>query len=384
MLASGVNANLARYRVLIVDDQRDVRRVLATGLTMIGLKIEVVEVPSAEEALLVALHGAFDLMISDVYLPGISGLDLVRRVKRVHPGLKFMLMTGMTDPAVRREVENAGAEAFFYKPVDMEVFLKAVEVSLGTIAVEAQPDRKKSRTEPETKPVTYKAMDDVARPELDRLEMLRQKTGAGYAALADGQGKLIAEAGQPVGKFADPDLITGLRNAVQSAAQISSHFGQPDPESILCVAGRNAYSCLASVGLEHMLFLIGSQPWQSQPNVLGKWIPEAVSDFRRMLIQPEAGSGIATLEELPEQVGEADVLEEGLLPPLDEELAHVEVSPEEQAAMDALFGMAGQQTVKGDALDAFWDNLVDESGELHKRDNSISYDEAKDMGLAPE
>jgi hypothetical protein len=77
-------------------------------------------------------------------------------------------------------------------------------------------------------------------------------------------------------------------------------------------------------------------------------------------------------------------VEEGLLPSLDEELAHVEVSPEEQAAMDALFGMAGQQTVKGDALDAFWDNLVDESGELHKRDNSISYDEAKDMGLAPE
>jgi DNA-binding NtrC family response regulator len=84
---------MPRYRVLIVDDQKDIRRLLNTGLSILPEKIDVVDVPSAEEAMLV-LRGSFDLMVSDIRLPGISGLDLFRRIHKQHPKMKIMLMTG--------------------------------------------------------------------------------------------------------------------------------------------------------------------------------------------------------------------------------------------------------------------------------------------------
>ena len=85
------------YQILIVDDQHNVRRVLASGLQSLGQQIEVTEVPSAEEAMLIAPRRKFDLIITDVRLPGMSGLDLVSRLKLRNPEIKLILMTGAED-----------------------------------------------------------------------------------------------------------------------------------------------------------------------------------------------------------------------------------------------------------------------------------------------
>jgi CheY-like chemotaxis protein len=54
-----------------VDDQKDIRRLLLAGLsTLSAIQVEIVDVPSAEEAMLVATSGTFDLMVSDVRLSG--------------------------------------------------------------------------------------------------------------------------------------------------------------------------------------------------------------------------------------------------------------------------------------------------------------------------
>ena len=70
---------MSSYHILIVDDQKDIRRVLVSGLQTLGQKLDVIEVPSAEEAMLLAPRRTFDLIVTDVRLPGISGLDLVKR-----------------------------------------------------------------------------------------------------------------------------------------------------------------------------------------------------------------------------------------------------------------------------------------------------------------
>ena len=57
-----------------------------------------VDVPSGEEALLVASRRPVDLLIADVRLPGISGLELMARVHKRNPELKTILITGLTDP----------------------------------------------------------------------------------------------------------------------------------------------------------------------------------------------------------------------------------------------------------------------------------------------
>ena len=69
---------MTSFRILVVDDQRDVRRLFADGLQMLGPGMDILELPSGEEALLVAFRKTIHLVITDIKLPGISGFDLVK------------------------------------------------------------------------------------------------------------------------------------------------------------------------------------------------------------------------------------------------------------------------------------------------------------------
>ena len=76
---------MARYHILIVDDQRDVRLLLRTSLETLKLDLEIIDVPSAEEALLVLGKEQIDLMVVDIRLPGMSGLELHDRAGKRTP-----------------------------------------------------------------------------------------------------------------------------------------------------------------------------------------------------------------------------------------------------------------------------------------------------------
>jgi peptide/nickel transport system ATP-binding protein/oligopeptide transport system ATP-binding protein len=86
------------FRLLIVDDQHEVRRMLASGVKTLGDQYDVLEVPSAEEAMLVSAGLPLDLVVTDVRLPGISGLDLVARLQKRRPDLRTILITGALIP----------------------------------------------------------------------------------------------------------------------------------------------------------------------------------------------------------------------------------------------------------------------------------------------
>ena len=366
---------MARYRVLIVDDQWDIRRVLSAGLTSLPLKIEVVDVPSAEEAMLVAAHGMFDLMVSDVRLPGISGLDLVRRVQRLHPAMKVMLMTGMTDPTTRSQVEAAGAVAFFYKPVDLDQFMDAVRRTLGAAAsVEVVSP---ARTTPEP------AIQEKPLAVLDRLETIRRKAVAGLAAVLDVQGKIIAQAGFLNGVFERPGLAAALANLYASGVAVSQQLGRADLDNLFYLAGKEHHFYLASINPGHVFVLTAEQPFQQKIGDLNHWLPGEVRELERLLAGASPLRPPAEVETtvVPPKV---ELAEEDTLRSLEEELANVQVSAEDQAEVDALFNQASKQEIQGQALDDFWDTLAEETGSLNVGDGSLTYDQARDMGLAPE
>ncbi|MGE0492565.1 MAG: PAS domain S-box protein [Vulcanimicrobiota bacterium] len=86
---------LPQARILVVEDDRTIRRVLARILTRLGQQVVVVE--DGTSALETARSESFDLMISDVVLPGIGGLELAGRVAEFHPGIKVLFMSGYHD-----------------------------------------------------------------------------------------------------------------------------------------------------------------------------------------------------------------------------------------------------------------------------------------------
>jgi two-component system response regulator (stage 0 sporulation protein F) len=124
---------MTEYRLLIVDDNREVRTALREAVETLGPDFEVMDVPSGEEALLELSSNDFDLLVMDVRLPGMDGLELLRRVKENQPDIKNILMTGLMDSQIRQDVADAGAEYFFFKPIEYADFLDAIERCLGLV-----------------------------------------------------------------------------------------------------------------------------------------------------------------------------------------------------------------------------------------------------------
>jgi DNA-binding NtrC family response regulator len=121
--------NQDHKRVLIVDDEPQFGELYAHTLQQEGFITEVAL--SGESALRRIEQQLPDLVISDVRMPGISGVELLQRVRHSHPDLPFLLVTAHAD--IRDAVVSLklGAIDYLKKPIDLEELLAAVRDNLG-------------------------------------------------------------------------------------------------------------------------------------------------------------------------------------------------------------------------------------------------------------
>jgi len=115
--------------ILIVDDEEKMRGILRIMLQLKGHRID--EAGDGEEALRKIKENYYDLIISDIRMPGLSGLDLLRKVKELeHPvPIVFITAYATVDDAV--EAMRAGAVDYIPKPFEEERILLTVEKALG-------------------------------------------------------------------------------------------------------------------------------------------------------------------------------------------------------------------------------------------------------------
>ncbi len=119
-------------RILIVEDEKLLGMSLYEILFSATGTFEVVLCETAEDGLEKVKEKKFDLIISDLKLPGeMSGMDLLRKVKEMHPDTHLMLMTAYGSDAVREDAERIGVEAYFEKPFKLKEFLSRVLEILG-------------------------------------------------------------------------------------------------------------------------------------------------------------------------------------------------------------------------------------------------------------
>jgi DNA-binding NtrC family response regulator len=104
-------------RTLVVDDDSRFAGILRRVLASEDLG-EVDASSSAEEALRRLRDAAFDVIVTDLRMPGMSGLDLLAEIRRVAPGTDVILMTAFADVATAREALKRGAMDYLVKPFD--------------------------------------------------------------------------------------------------------------------------------------------------------------------------------------------------------------------------------------------------------------------------
>jgi FixJ family two-component response regulator len=115
--------------ITVVDDDACVRESMSSLLRSVGHDVN--EFGSAEELVASSALDETDCVITDVRMPGMSGLELQRRLALSHPRLPVILMTAhASDEEVRLRALKDGAVEYLSKPLDEEALLRAVETGL--------------------------------------------------------------------------------------------------------------------------------------------------------------------------------------------------------------------------------------------------------------
>jgi DNA-binding NtrC family response regulator len=117
-------------RILVVDDDPGQRSLLETFLR--GQHFEVVTADSGERALELLSSNGFAMMISDVRMPGWSGLETLRRVRLQFPSLPVLLVTAFADIRDAVVAMRDGALNYLAKPIDLDELLTNVRTGTGT------------------------------------------------------------------------------------------------------------------------------------------------------------------------------------------------------------------------------------------------------------
>lgn len=116
-------------RLLIVEDEDTLCRSLQRVFTREGFEVDIAE--SAEAAVQLLAEKSYDLVITDIILPGISGIELLTRYKEKNPGQKMIIMTAYASLETAVEAIRAGACDFIMKPIVHDEMKRIVRKALG-------------------------------------------------------------------------------------------------------------------------------------------------------------------------------------------------------------------------------------------------------------
>lgn len=347
--------------ILLVDDQKDIVRLLHSTLQTLGHTLDIVDAPSGEEALLESSRRKVDLLVADYLLPGISGVELMHKVKARNPGLKVIFISGMTDRKARDEMLNAGGVAIFDKPVPLADFLDAVERSLGLVRTIFPPE-------------SGRDTDEHRESLSSLLAGFRQKINADAIFLISDRGRVLARAGDLYDSSMEVSLLSALMAIYSAGLKVSRFIRQEQLENYHVFRGGDHDLILIPVNSSHALLLAG----------------KGLANADRILKTVEGMQFVrGDVENILQSLGVAPavLVTESAVPDVQEAVQSVPPfipdEPEPDVDVDALFASADKKSKVKD-VDAFWNEAVEKAGNLPLNPDVISYDEARKLGLTPE
>ena len=111
-------------RILIVDDEDELVSALEERLYLRGFQAK--GVTTGEEALAYLADKPCDVVLLDVKMPGIGGLELIKRIKQQRPNLQVILLTGWSSAEDARKGKELGAYDYLMKPVKIDDLVKVL------------------------------------------------------------------------------------------------------------------------------------------------------------------------------------------------------------------------------------------------------------------
>ncbi len=269
---------MAQAQILIVDDQPRTAQSLARMLSLPeggGYRTETCE--SGEEALERLEKAPFDLVITDLRMSGITGLELLKQAHLAYPSLARILMTGYASPEIQEEASQV-ADAYLIKPINPRELVDTVRnVMQGRAGVT---------------PVESETQEPVL-PLLKRCEQLRMDVGAVGVQVIDRAGRIVTECGQR-GSF-DVDAFMAFLGSAMAAINKASDLLQEDESFDLHLHQGKKYDIYTVRVSEEVILSMTLDRRGANAGSLGMaWISlrRAIGEIRALTIHPTTAARV--------------------------------------------------------------------------------------------
>ena len=117
-------------KLLVVDDEEDMVWTLQKNLRNSELDVDILAAHSGEEALEILKEAPVDLVVTDIRMPGISGLDLLLTVKQDYPETGVIVMTAFETPDLESRLRKLGVIRCLSKPLDLDELTETILCAL--------------------------------------------------------------------------------------------------------------------------------------------------------------------------------------------------------------------------------------------------------------
>ncbi|QFP75162.1 response regulator [Deinococcus sp. AJ005] len=233
-------------QIFIVDDSISVRKALE--ITFKRHSLDSFSAISAEQALeTLAGDPHFDLMMADVIMPGMSGLDLCSELRRDarFDGRPIVLMSGNVDDNIRRQAREVGANGVLRKPFSPDELIPMVEGLLRAAEAAAAPVEAPTPEPVQPEPVQPQPTQPAAHHAPSELERLvaeyRRRGDVEDLIVVDAQGQIVLPSGDAGAPGAAQRLPMYARHFVATASVIGQHLLGDELQAVtLRYAGREA------------------------------------------------------------------------------------------------------------------------------------------------
>jgi len=353
---------------------------LRSCLELSGRDCIIVESLSGEDALLELGRGPVDLLVTDLRLPGISGLDLLAQVRDFNPQARSILIASQLTPEARSQAEALGVVTFVPKPVSTNYFLEAVDHALNLSVPLELPVR---------------VSDEGKAAMAEGLLSVLGELGAVAAYLVDESGDQVVRAGD----LADVDLkstLTPLIAAFRSGLKVSSLLGSLLPSNSQYFDGDVYDVYLTNVGSFYGLVIVldgkqdlgkigtivrvGRRAADDMLSALSTMTPTAQGSVERAKVVKRGKARVEPARRPVRGPAEKPVEEARSAPPAQAGPSRL---PADERALGAGLEAAARKLKPRDA-DEFWDEAAASTGKGPTREDAITFDEAREMGLIPE
>ncbi len=115
---------MEKFKVLLVDDEEEFVKTLSERLQMRDLNSELAL--NGEQALQIVTDQEPDVMVLDLKMPGIDGMEVLRRVRKAFPKVQVVILTGHGTKKDEEQAKKLGAFAYMKKPVDIDHLVKVL------------------------------------------------------------------------------------------------------------------------------------------------------------------------------------------------------------------------------------------------------------------